>query len=165
MICSSCRRCSSSARQEIFDLGRFRAKGTEWWGRTISRTIRVRLSARMVFCAQRNAMLDRIPRSMYAKGRARGLLSIGWWLLLGGRALGREAPHQPSSNSQYLPPTARGRAWHLDPRSHALFFARLEGSVWAVSTRVMANAVWKIENKPKISRNAFATQTQRSLQL
>ena len=131
-------------------------KGTEWWGRTILRTIRVRLSARMVFCAQRNAMLDRIPRSMYAKGRARGLLSIGWWLLLGGRALGREPPHQPSSNSQYLPPTARGRAWHLDPRSHALFFAH----VWKAAFGPFLPASWQT-----LFGNAFVTQTQRSLEL
>ena len=42
--------------------------------------VRVHLSAHMVLCAQRNALMDRIPRSSYAKGRARGLLSIGWWL-------------------------------------------------------------------------------------
>ena len=55
-------------------------KGTEWWKQPNPRTMRVHLSARMVFCAQRNnALMDRIPRSTYAKGRARGLLSIGGW--------------------------------------------------------------------------------------
>ena len=48
------------------------------------------MPARSVFRARRNAFIDRILRSAYAKGRARGLVSGGWWLLPGGQAAGHD---------------------------------------------------------------------------
>ena len=78
------------------------------------------MPARPVFRARRNAFIDRILRSAYAKGRARGLVSGGWWLLPGGQAVGHDPPRRSSRNFRHLSPTGRGRARHLNLRSHAL---------------------------------------------
>lgn len=78
------------------------------------------MPARPVFRARRNEFIDRILRSAYAKGRARGLVSGGWWLLPGGQAVGHGPPRRSSRNFRHLSPTGRGRARHLNPRSRAL---------------------------------------------
>ena len=73
-----------------------------------------------VFRARRNAFVYRILRSAYEKGRALGLMSGGWWLLPGGQAVGHSPARRSSRNFRHLPPTGRGRAWHLNPRPRAL---------------------------------------------